>query len=566
MLRRDFMKMVGLSAAAVCALLPAVAALGQGNEPDKRVNIVWIVAEDMSPNIPASGDNTIETPNLSRLAAEGVYYDNFFTPAAVCAPARAAIATGMYPTRIAANQMRTGPWLRKLVGNGVSAETLAWYGENWLPEGVRPYEAIPPEGARMMSEVLRAHGYYCTNNGKEDYQFHVAPAAWDESSDRAHWRNRGEGQPFFSVFNLAITNELQIWFQASKPLAVDEDLDVPVPPYLPDTEIGRQDIRRMYSNIKIMDDQVGGILDQLEEDGLLEETVIFWYTDHGGPLPRQKRLLHDSGMHVPMIIRFPHKEHAGTRNDDLISFIDLAPTAHSLAGIRPSDLMDGRAFLGEFRDPSKRKYVHGAADRFDANPADPIRAVRDKRFKYLRYYDTDKPMYYHVDYREQQPIMQELQRMRKAGELNAVQALWFRDSKPAEELFDTQADPHEINDLAGDPAYAEKLAELRAECDRWLEETDDINLMPETEMVKKLWPDGKQPETAPPEISIHDKMVTITCATPGASIAYKLVPKEGEEPEAWTVYTQPFPCLGAEQVMAVSHRIGFKRGTSEQPL
>ena len=381
---------------------------------DFRPNIVWIVAEDLSPIIPPFGDSTITTPTLSRLAAEGVRYSHLFSPSGVCAPSRAAIATGMYQNHIGAHHMRTG-------GN-----------PRFLPEGVIPYEAMPPAGVKMHSEYLREAGYYVTNNAKEDYQFKKPVTAWNESSRQAHWKNRKPGQPFFAIFNLRITHESQVWARAKDSLWVPEDLDVPVPPYLPDNEIGQRDVRQVYSNIKQMDKQAGDILAELESEGLLDSTIVFWYSDHGGPLPRQKRLLYDSGMHVPMIIRFPGMERAGEIDDELISFIDLKPTILSLAGVEPPAYVDGRAFLGEHASPEERTYVHGAADRFDEE-YDMIRAVRDHRFKYMRNFQTEKPYYLPVAYREQMPIMQELLRMRDAGELNEYQAQWFRQTKEEEE-------------------------------------------------------------------------------------------------------------------------------------
>ena len=269
-------------------------------ELDQKPNILWIVAEDMSSYLPSFGDSTIVTPHLSKLAAEGVCYDNFFSPHPVCAPARAAIITGMYANAIGASHMRTGPWY-----NGRASKQGLLNYQKAMPPGITPYEAIPPIQVKMFTEHLRQQGYYCTNNSKEDYQFVKTPTAWDESSTKAHWRNRAHEQPFFSVVNIGVTHESQIWKKKNDSLWVSEKLDVPVPPYLPDTEIAKKDIRRMYSNIKEMDQKVGAILKELQEDGLLEKTIIIWYTDHGGPLPRQKRMLYDSGIKVPMIIRFP---------------------------------------------------------------------------------------------------------------------------------------------------------------------------------------------------------------------------------------------------------------------
>ncbi len=511
-----------------------------------KPNIIWLVAEDQSPNIPAFGDSTVVTPTLDRLAAEGVCYDNFFSPAPVCAPARAAIITGMYPNTIGANHMRTGPWyVGRLPDSVVEAAT------RYFPEGVPAYEAVPAPDVKMFTEYLRKEGYYTTNNFKQDYQFIKTPFAWDECTPQAHWKNRAPGQPFFSVFNYGVTHESQIWSKADDSLWVDPDLTVPVPPYLPDNVIGQRDVRRMYSNILEMDHQVGQMIKELEDAGLMDSTIIVWYTDHGGPLPRQKRLLHDSGLKVPMIIRFPGKIGAGTRDIRMTSFIDLAPTMMSIAGIDPPEYMDGSAFLGEYLRSEEPEYVYAAADRFDAI-YDQNRAVRDDRYKYIRYYMPEKPMILKVAYREQMAIMQELNRMNEAGELNEAQALWFRDSKPEEELFDTWNDPHEINDLAQDPEYREKLEELRAKNDEFVKSINDRGLIPETELVGQIWPDGSKPVTADPVINFENGQVSISCSTSGATIGYRV-----GESSSWKIYDEPFEIEDGQNVTVMADRIGY---------
>lgn len=505
----------------------------------ERPNILWIVAEDLSPYLPMYGDNTVETPNLSRLAAEGVVFDQFYAAAPVCAPARAAIALGMYPTHVAAGHMRTG-------GN-----------PEFFPEGIVPYEAMPPAEARMMSEWLRLNGYYCTNNSKEDYQFNKTPTAWDESSAQAHWRNREEGQPFFHIFNQFVTHESRIWAKADDSLWVDENLEVPVPPYLPGTATGLKDIRRMYSNIKEMDHQVGEVLQQLEEDGELENTIVFWYSDHGGPLPRQKRLLYDSGLKVPMIIRFPNKQLAGTRNDDLIDFIDLAPTTLSLTGVTPKAYMDGYDFIGEHRPSTLRSYIFAAADRFD-KVTDRVRAARDKRYKYIRYYMQEKPMFLEVAYRNQMDIMQELYRLRDKDSLTDAQKLWFRPTKPEFEFFDTEADPHEVHDLSTNPQHADKIQELSDALDEWLVSIDDTGLKDEEELLLSLWPGKIQPTTADPEISVTEGKVNIQTDTEGASIGYKILIEGSPEPTSWEVYNEAFTVPEGSSIKVIAHRIGYK--------
>ena len=528
-----------LTALLVCACdAPHQALTDQLVLPD-RPNILWLVAEDLSPIIPAFGDNTVATPNLDRLAAEGVRYTRVFSTSGVCAPSRAALATGMYQNRIGAQHMRT----TNVSGFGV--------------DGLIPYEAVPPPFVKMHSQYFREAGYYTSNNAKEDYQFRKAVTAWDDSSRTAHWRNRGPDQPFFSVFNFNITHESQVWVQAENPLRVPEDLEVPIPPYLPDTAVAQRDVRQVYSNIVAMDEQVGQILEELEQDGLLESTVIFWYSDHGGPLPRQKRLLYDAGLQVPMIIRYPDRWRAGELDDQLISFVDFKSTALSLAGIKPPEYVDGRAFAGEFQSSESRQYIHAAADRFDRQ-YDTIRAVRDDRFKYLRNYHPERGYYLPLTYREQMPVMQELLRLRDQDGLTEAQSQWFRESKPAEELFDTLADPHELTNLALDPAYSDKLLELRAELDRWLSGFDDKGMMAEPDLINEIWPGMEQPVTSSPTASRQYDRVVLSSVTPGANIGYQMLGPAEEFGSTWQVYTEPLELLPGMRLIAIAHRIGYQ--------
>jgi N-sulfoglucosamine sulfohydrolase len=530
-----------------------LSSVAQSIDLNSKPNILWIVAEDMSEYIPSFGDSTIVTPNLSKLAAEGISYDNFYAPHPVCAPARAAIITGMYANSIGASHMRTGPWF----GGQPSEEALKNYQKNAMPENIKAYEAIPSSEVKMFTEFLRKEGYYCSNNSKEDYQFLKTPTAWDESSNKAHWRNRALNQPFFSVFNIGVTHESQIWKKQKDSLWVDDHLEVSVPPYLPDTEIAKKDIRRMYSNIKEMDAQVGEILQELEADGLLENTIVFWYTDHGGPLPRQKRLLYDSGIKVPMIIRFPKSKAQNERNKDMISFIDLAPTLLSLANIEPPKYMQGNAFLGEYKPSKESKYVFGAADRFDET-TDKVRSVRDKRFKYIKYYELDKPMYLEVGYRNQMPIMQELLRLKSEGNLNENQALWFRENKPKEELFDTQNDPSELIDLSNIPAYESKLKEMRAVCEKWITDINDTGMIPEESLRANMLPDGIQPQTSAAEAKKINGDIELKSSTSGASIGYKIVNDSlGHDKLPWMVYGDPIQLNSNEKMLTIAHRIGY---------
>lgn len=539
-------------------------------EFSNRPNILWLVTEDMGAYIPPFGDSTVVTPNLSKLASQGVIYPNLYSTSGVCAPSRAAIATGMYPSSIGANHMRTNSYNDEI--------------------GVPKYEAVPPAEVKMISELLRMQGYYCSNNYKEDYQFKAPKTAWDESSPYAHWRDRAANQPFFSVFNFTETHESGLFepygfreietrhyhsgdrnykwknFGASHaknrmaeedtPVHLSKDTDFNIPPYLPDTEATRRDMWKLYNNIGEMDRQVGAVLKQLEDDGLLENTIIFFYGDHGGPLPREKRLIYDSGLNTPLIIRFPKSMKAGTKDNQLISFVDFAPTLLSLIGEAPQSYMQGQSFLGEYK-AGKREYIYGAADRFDGF-TDAIRAVRDKRYKYIRNYRPKQGYYLPVAYREKIPSMQELLRLKGEGELNANQMQWFRESKPEEELFDCIADPFELNNLAYTPEYKDKLIELSSEMDRWLTEIGDTPNLNERKLVDRLWAGSdSQPKTAIPDIISENGKLKITCETEGASIAYKVVAKSEKTSLSWNIYKSPIVLPEGAKLMVQSHRLGF---------
>ena len=540
-------------------------------ELPKRPNILWLVTEDMGPYIPPFGDMTVATPNLSKLASEGVIYPNLYSTSGVCAPSRAAIATGMYPSSIGANHMRVNSYNEEI--------------------GVPKYEAVPPPQVKMISELLRQAGYYCTNNYKTDYQFKEPVTAWDESSPYAHWRNRKENQPFFSVINFTETHESGLFepygfreietrlyhagdnsynwknkgashannrmTEEDTPVHIPKDTKFKVPPYLVDNEVTQRDMWKLYNNIAEMDRQVGAVLKQLKEDGLLDNTIVFFYGDHGGPLPREKRLIYDSGLNTPMIIRFPKKMQAGTKDNQLISFVDFAPTLLSLIGEEPKPYMQGQAFLGDYK-AEVRNYIYAAADRFDAE-TDVIRAVRDKQFKYIRNYRPEQGYYLPITYRERIPAMQELLRLRDEGKLNEDQKQWFRDHKPKEELFDCSVDPFELNNLADNPKYQEKLNELRAEMDKWLKAISDNPDLPERELIKKLW-NGKdtQPSTSEPIISNDNGKVTINCETKGASIGLKVVKNGEKAPKSWEVYKSAINIPKGVKLLVQAHRIGFR--------
>jgi arylsulfatase A-like enzyme len=462
-----------------------------------------------------------------------------FSVSGVCAPSRAALITGMYPSGIGANHMRVS--------------------HKGVP-GIQPYEVVPPPEVRPYSEYLRAAGYYTTNNSKTDYQFKPPITAWDENGRDAHWKNRPEGMPFFAIFNTTTTHESQVWDRANDPVIVPPER-VLLAPYHPDTLKARRDVARVYSNVAVMDREVGEILAELEEAGLAEDTIVIWYSDHGGPLPRQKRLVLDSGLHVPFIMRFPEGAHAGTVNDELASFVDIPATILSLAGVMVPEHMQGRPFWGEQKAPP-REYIYAARDRLDAQ-YDATRAVRDKRFKYIRNFKPEVSAYLDVQYRTQMGIMQELLRMRDEGKLDPIQTRWFRQPKEKEELYDTVADPFEVHDLAQDPAYAGEVARLSGALDAWMDRIGDDALRPEKALVESMWPGGVQPTTAAPAVSWRDGQVEIECPTEGAAIAYQ-VEGRGYGPDHWLLYTGPFEAASGSIVSATAIRVGYTQsGTVE---
>lgn len=532
---------------------------GGTNQP----NILWLVIEDMSPLLPMYGDGSIETPNLSRLADEGVVYTNVFSTSGVCAPSRAALATGLYPNGFGANNMRTS--------------------SNTEETGLPKYEAVPPKNTKMLSQLLREAGYYTTNNYKTDYQFKAPKTAWDENGIYAHWRNRTENSPFFSIFNFTTTHESGLfepygvrelekrhYFSSdaekisklpnhhgvktdkdSTPVHVNPETKFPVPPYLPDTPIVQRDLWKVYNNLAETDKQIGAILEALEKDNLLENTIIVFYSDHGGPMPRQKRLIYDSGLRVPLIIRFPKGYKASTVEERLISFVDFAPTTLAMAGVNIPEYMQGQNFLST---ASEREYVYAAADRFDGI-TDTIRAVRDRCYKYIRNYRPNDPYYLPVAYREKIPSMRELLEMNAAGKLNEAQSQWFRKTKDTHELFNVCNDPHELSNLAYIKNYQNKRKEMEGALNSWLSEIGDKPLMTERQLISELW-DGKasQPITEAPTVVVRNGENVITSKTPGAFISYRV--KNDETPLNWQIYKKEQP-LKHGIIEAIAHRPGY---------
>ncbi|MFN8354135.1 MAG: sulfatase [Spirosomataceae bacterium] len=505
---------------------------------DSRPNILWISCEDMSPHLGCYGEKVAKTPHLDQLAAEGTRYTNAFTCAGVCAPSRSTIITGMFQTAIGTQHMRT------LKPFGAAADAY--------PPDYTPYSAVLPNAVKCFSEYLRKAGYYCTNNEKQDYQFEAPVTAWDENSNKAHWRNRPAGKPFFAVFNLMVTHESQVWMRAKEPLLVHPQ-DVVVPPYYPDVPAVREDIARHLSNVMIMDKQAGDLLQQLKDDGLLDNTIVFFWSDHGDGLPYVKREITDRGLRVPLIVRFPDRRNAGATDPQKISLMDLGPTVLSLARIPVPSYMHGQAFLGAQKAPPRR-YILAARDRMDSE-YDRVRSVHDGRYQYLRNYMPEKPYYQPIRFRLQQPSMAAILTLKQQGKLNATQMRWF-ETKPTEELYDLVNDPYQLTNLAVVGRYQTKLQELRRVNDDWIRNHGDLSAVPEMDMVRKWWGGTLEhpPLTDEPVISADNYKVTLSCATKGASIAYKTHWKE----PSWAVYDQPLSLVTGDSLYVLAHRIGYK--------
>lgn len=393
-----------------------------------RPNILWLTCEDMGPHLGCYGDTYATTPNLDKFATRSLRYLNVWSNAPVCAPARTTIISGMYPTSTGAEHMRSMVSL--------------------------------PAHMKFYPQYLREAGYYCTNNNKEDYNLVKPGQVWDESSGKAHYKNRKPGQPFFAIFNVTVTHESQIRRRPHK--LIHDPAKVRIPAYHPDTPEVRHDWAQYYDNITTMDRIMGERLKELEDAGLAKDTIVFFYSDHGSGMPRSKRWPYNSGLHVPMLIHFPEKwKHLaskeytpGHKTDRLVGFVDLAPTVLSLAWVKPPEYYQGRAFLGKF-EAKPNEYLHGFRGRMDER-YDLVRSVRDKRYVFIHNYMPHKPYGQHVSYMFETPTTQVWKRLFDAGKLNKAQARFWQ-TKPTFEFYDLQNDPDEIHNLSEPPPPGKDL-------------------------------------------------------------------------------------------------------------
>ena len=518
----------------------------------KPLNVVWISCEDMGPVLSAYGNKAVHTPNIDRLANEGIKYTNAYATVGVCAPSRFSIITGMYPARLGAHNMRTGDF-----NNFKWPEDIKFRKDKGVLDksgkNVPDYEVVPPAYVKPFPEYLRAQGYYCVNDNKCDYQFNAPFTAWDDVYGGGSYKNAPEGRPFFYVKNYYTTHESRIWLRKDKPMTVSPST-VPVPDYYADIPIVREGIARKYSNIEALDREVGILLDALEADGVMDNSIIFFWSDHGGNLLRQKRAVGDSGLHVPLIIRYPDGYRAGETESRMVSLMDLGPTVLSLTGQKPPKYMDGKAFAGPFEE-APRDYIYGSADRFDES-TDMQRSVLDGRYVYIKNFMPELPLIYRNRYREQIPMNKHLIELDSEGKLKGDAAYIFMKTKPLEELYDLKNDPYEVHNLANDPAQAEKLKLFRSQLSQWQASIKDRGFTPESEIIREFWPGMIQPVTADVKIQQLNNTIVLSCATKGASIAYQLSDAIGTD--YWQLYSKPILLQPQEKISTRAIRIGYK--------
>jgi N-sulfoglucosamine sulfohydrolase len=422
-------------------------------------NILWISHEDLSPIYGCYGDEYAHTPNLDKFAETAIMFTNASSNAPICAPARSTLITGMYATSLGTQHLRSD---------------------------------IPlPDDMKILPEVLREAGYYTTNNVKTDYNF-SHEGRWDESSREAHWRNRNEGQPFFSVFNFMITHEgpiNRLDTNDTKGLAQHHDPNLAtLPPYIPDSPKMRKIWAHKYDLLSVFDQEVGKLLDQLKEDGLYENTIVFIFSDHGTGLPGHKRWLNNAGLQVPFLLHVPEKYRHWIKNleapvtDQLVAFVDFAPTVITLAGAEVPEIMEGHTFLGKNAEP--KQYTFGYRDRAD-DCYEMSRSVFDGRYLYVRHFMPQLPYFQDaiIFGPSKQGSYEEIHRLKALDSLPPATMAWF-GAKPAEQLFDLNNDPFEQSNLINDPLHAGRIAEMNQQLHQWMLDFYDTGLINEGEYME----------------------------------------------------------------------------------
>ncbi|GAB5405854.1 MAG: sulfatase [Aureliella sp.] len=449
-------------------VVAAIICLPTALQAADRPNVVWLISEDNSHHYLELFDPTgAPTPRIAELASTGLLYRHAFSNAPVCSVARTTLMTSCLGPRIGTQFHR-----RSVV--------------------------VPmPPGVKMFPAYLRQAGYYTTNNQKKDYNAVETKGTWDASSRQATWRNRAEGQPFFHMQSFGVTHESSLHFPQSDFDSVPNQTpsaSVSVAPYHPDTDLFRYTVARYHDNIQKMDAQIGAVVDQLSEDGLLDDTFIFYFGDHGGVLPRGKGYNYESGLHVPLVIHVPKNfrelapQQPGSDVDGFVQFIDFGATVLQLAGVPIPEGIDGRPFLGlsvTAQDVASRQSAFGYSDRFDEK-YDLVRTLRKGKYEYVRSYQPFNFDGLQNNYRYIMLAYQQWRSMYKSGQLNEAQSQFFR-TRPAEMLFDIESDPHEVNNLATDPQYVSTLAELRQELHDQVSALPDLSFYPESVLVDQAF-------------------------------------------------------------------------------
>ena len=449
----------------VCLLLVTTSFLGCTGEKkteEKRPNILWIIAEDQSSHYGYQGERLVKTPNVDRLASEGVVFKNAYTSAPVCSASRSALITGMYQTSIGVQNHRSSRGKENL----------------YLPDGIK---TIP--------ELFKGEGYYtCSSTertdrkGKEDYNFDYSYEALYNGTD---WTKRANGQPFFAQVHLRggkLRNVPQWYEEVVKGLNSSLHVkakDVTLPPYYPEDPAFRNDWAEYLNSIQYTDKEVGDVINRLEKENLLENTVIFFTTDHGISQARGKQFLYDEGTKIPFIVWAPEKFKPSVR-EDLINHIDMAATSLQLAGIVIPGYMEARPLFCDNFIP--RDFIACARDRCDET-VDHIRSIRNGNFKYIRNYLPGRPYLQPCAYKDSKPWMPTLRKLNEHGKLNDYQKLVTSQTRPEEELYYLLLDPFEISNLASDVKYSETLTEMRKILDQWIIKTGDKGKLPEPEAM-----------------------------------------------------------------------------------
>ncbi|MBT4845022.1 MAG: sulfatase [Planctomycetaceae bacterium] len=434
-------------------------------------NILWISSEDHGPEMGCYGDKLAVTPNVDALAKRGLMFKLAWSCAPVCAPARTAIITGMYPPSIGGQHMRSMVQLPKYV--------------------------------QFYPLYLQRAGYYTTNNSKQDYNVFKENQGWDASSRNAHYGNRPDGKPFFAIFNNTVSYESKIRIRPHT--AITDPAKVRVPAYHPDNKETRQDWAQYYDIVTRADTIAGKHLAELDDAGLTDSTIVFYFGDHGSGMARGKRWTYNSGLSVPVIVYFPEKwKHlapkeyiTGGKSDRMVNFVDLAPTVLSLAGTKPPAHMQGHAFAG-IHQQAAPKYMFGFRGRMDERN-DFIRTVTDGRYHYIRNYNPHFIYGQYVAYNFVTPSTAAWKRDFDKGNLTEPQKQ-FWGLKPTEELYDLQNDPDEVNNLVGSTTASKKLKELRKALNNWCLEIRDVGFLPEGEIH------SRSVGTTPYEMGHDDKL------------------------------------------------------------